>query len=319
MKGDLISVIIPIYNTENYFKRCIESIINQTYTNLEIILINDGSTDNSIQICREYEKKDKRIILIDKKNTGVSDSRNYGLNIATGKYISFIDSDDFLELNMYEQLIESIENNKAELAICKYNYYSKGNKTPYSKSYPNIIDKDIFFKDTIMSGENIALWNKLFIRDYIGSLRLNTNIDISEDILFLYEYVDKINKISYINKPLYNNNKDNISSITHINDPEKYITSIKAYYLIDKILEKNNIDERFYKQGYCLCNYVIYKQNIGKNFKYDEYDEIMNEYMKNHLLLKIKGIKYKTKVFFAYYFKNLYLFLKRIKRNNIGG
>ena len=95
---DKISIIVPIYNCEKYLKRCLESIINQTYNNLEIILLNDGSSDNSLKIIKEYKKKDNRIIVIDKKNTGVSDTRNIGIQKASGKYICFCDSDDVLEL-----------------------------------------------------------------------------------------------------------------------------------------------------------------------------------------------------------------------------
>ena len=103
-----ISVIVPIYNVEKYLEKCLESIINQTFINLEIILINDGSTDFSGSICEKYKNKDNRIILIHKKNEGLSAARNKGLSIATGDYISFVDSDDFLDLNMYEILYKKM-------------------------------------------------------------------------------------------------------------------------------------------------------------------------------------------------------------------
>lgn len=101
-----ISVIVPIYNVEQYLSQCLDSIINQTYTNLEIILINDGSTDNSEKICNQYKLLDPRIIVIHKTNGGLSDARNTGIKIATGDYISFVDADDFIDKNMYKKLIQ---------------------------------------------------------------------------------------------------------------------------------------------------------------------------------------------------------------------
>lgn len=98
--SDLVSIIVPVYNAEKYLNKCLDSIVNQTYSNLEIILINDGSTDNSLSICNDYTNKDGRIIVIDKHNTGAADSRNEGLKKATGKYIMFVDSDDFIDLNI---------------------------------------------------------------------------------------------------------------------------------------------------------------------------------------------------------------------------
>ena len=113
-----ISVIVPVYNVERYLKRCIESIINQTYKDLEIILVDDGSTDSSGNICDEYKKIDKRISVIHKKNGGLSDARNEGLKVVTGTYIAFVDSDDFLDLDMYEYMQKNIEKENADIVIC---------------------------------------------------------------------------------------------------------------------------------------------------------------------------------------------------------
>ena len=105
MSNVMLSIIVPVYNVEKYIGKCIESIVNQTYKDLEIILVDDGSTDNSGKICDEWARKDKRIKVIHKKNGGLSDARNAGLDICTGDYIGFVDSDDYIELNMYEDLL----------------------------------------------------------------------------------------------------------------------------------------------------------------------------------------------------------------------
>lgn len=117
-----ISVIVPIYNVEQYLSQCLDSIINQTYTNLEIILINDGSTDNSEKICNQYKLLDPRIIVIHKTNGGLSDARNTGIKIATGDYISFVDADDFIDKNMYTILFQKINTTNAD--IIWYNHYN---------------------------------------------------------------------------------------------------------------------------------------------------------------------------------------------------
>lgn len=127
----MISIIVPIYNVEKYLPKCIESIINQTYTDLEILLIDDGSTDNSGLICDKYASIDNRIRVIHKKNGGLSDARNVGLDICKGKYISFIDSDDYIELTMYEKMIKIMINQKVDIVSCNYNHIYNNNKIPF--------------------------------------------------------------------------------------------------------------------------------------------------------------------------------------------
>ena len=114
---DLISVVVPIYNVENYIKKCVDSILSQTYKNLEIILVDDGSPDNCPQICDEYAQKDNRIKVIHKENGGLSDARNAGIDISKGKFITFIDSDDYIEKDYVEVLYNSIKENASDMAI----------------------------------------------------------------------------------------------------------------------------------------------------------------------------------------------------------
>ena len=123
-----VSVIIPVYNVEKYLKECIQSVLRQTYKNLEIILVDDGSKDNSGNICDEYAKRDERIKVIHKKNGGLSDARNAGIDICTGEYIAFLDSDDFIEEDMYEFLVKNLEKAKADISICQVYYVYKNAK-----------------------------------------------------------------------------------------------------------------------------------------------------------------------------------------------
>lgn len=137
----LISVIVPIYNVEKYLTKCIESIINQTYENLEIILVDDGSPDNCPIICDEYAKRDSRVKVIHKKNGGLSDARNAGLDIATGEYIMFIDSDDFVEIDMMESMMNNMIDNNVDLVVCNIKYiYDNSEKVKYNQK-DKVLDK----------------------------------------------------------------------------------------------------------------------------------------------------------------------------------
>lgn len=122
MDNILLSIIVPVYNVERYLRRCLESIINQTYSNLEIILVDDGSTDNSGNICDEFAEKDSRITVIHKKNEGVSVARNIGLDIAKGDYIGLVDSDDYIKVDMYKKLLELITASDSDMAVCNFSY-----------------------------------------------------------------------------------------------------------------------------------------------------------------------------------------------------
>lgn len=120
MNNKKVTIIIPVYNVEKYLSRCLNNVINQTYSNIEIILVNDGATDNSQVICEEYKKKDDRIKLLVKENGGLSDARNYGIPYATGDYIAFIDSDDMIHTSYIEYLLNLIEKYNGDISICGY-------------------------------------------------------------------------------------------------------------------------------------------------------------------------------------------------------
>lgn len=161
---DKVSIIVPCYNAEKYLKKCLDSIINQTYSNIEIILVNDGSKDNTLKILSDYEKKDNRIIVIDKENTGVSDSRNIGVEKATGKYIMFSDSDDYFELDAVESLYKALIENKAKIVRGKWRRqlkdydYEEDSITKFN----NINKKDVM--ENILNG-NISCYVWLLIID----------------------------------------------------------------------------------------------------------------------------------------------------------
>lgn len=214
-----ISIIVPVYNVEDYLKHCIESIIKQTYRNIEILLLDDGSTDNSGKICDEYELKDSRIKVIHKKNEGLSATRNLGIKICTGEYLSFIDSDDSVTEDYCETLYKSITENNADISSISYKVVrtngdvildatqNNGLEQNETTVYEGIeIIKELLKQNTI---KNFA-WNKLFKKSIISDFQVGVNY---EDIVFSFEVLGKINRLAYTNKACYNYLKRN-SSIT---------------------------------------------------------------------------------------------------------
>lgn len=204
-----LSIIVPIYNVEKYLSKCIESILNQSYINFELILINDGSPDNSSQICDEYAKKDDRIIVIHKANGGVSSARNAGIDIATGKYIGFVDPDDYIENNMYELMVNKIEKYKSDIAICGYDYI---NENYTIERHYHIQQDEILTQKQFMSMQfdmpptiRHGVVNKLFIAKTLKKIRFPEGINSSEDVYVLAEYAKFIKKAVFIHKPLYKN------------------------------------------------------------------------------------------------------------------
>lgn len=260
--NEIISIIVPIYNVEPYLNRCIHSLINQTYKNLEIILINDGSTDQSGDICNKAAQKDSRIKVIHGENNGVSSARNIGLEIATGKYIGFVDSDDWIELNMYELLYKNIIRNNSDMVICDAFIESKATKVHSVMKDDCIFNKNEMFK-TIPYNEGFNwLCNKLFKRELFNNVRLNEKIYIGEDILCICECICYGDKFSYISIPLYHyftredsafNSSFNLKKLTNIDAYKKILYLYQEY--APKYVDKA-------KEMYIIANINVIKWNI---------------------------------------------------------
>lgn len=214
-KNILISVIVSVYNTASYLRRCLDSVINQTYTNLEIILVNDGSTDNSLDILKEYEKKDKRIIIVDKENGGCGASRNAGLKIAHGEYYAFVDSDDYLDIRMYETMLNSLLNNKAELCITGYikdvDYKPLDTFVVKETILDNHKLMEELFKDEIVTSHT---WRKLYPAKVFKEHEFSTQ-KVVQDMASDPYFFRQINKAVLIDTPLYiytTTNQTNLSN-----------------------------------------------------------------------------------------------------------
>lgn len=202
IRKPLISVIVPIYNVEQYLTRCIESIRSQTYSNLEIILVNDGSLDNCHKICDDYERKDNRIKVIHKNNGGLSDARNVGIKISKGEYITCIDSDDFISPFYVENLWIAINQSNCEIATSWFIDYYEGDKIQEPRKINIndilILDKKEFYKKLLYQDKvEISAWGKLYKSDLFQGVEYPVG-ELYEDISTTYLLVEKSNRIAVI-------------------------------------------------------------------------------------------------------------------------
>ena len=211
----LISIIIPVYNAENYLEQCLNSIKNQTYKNFEVIIVNDGSKDNSEVICKRFSEDDSRFRYFSKENGGVSSARNFGLDNANGHYITFIDGDDWVEHNHLEILIKSITENNSDIAICSYKEFDN-NKTFYTRYYTNkekyllnfnrMSKEDFLINFPKLLSANVCFNNavsKLFRRNLVKDLRFDSKVIYGEDLDFYFRLYLNTESISFVNEATY--------------------------------------------------------------------------------------------------------------------
>lgn len=216
MKKDLISVIIPIYNVELYLEKCIDSIINQTYKHIEIILVNDGSPDNCGEICEKYKELDSRIKVVHKKNGGLSDARNAGLEVATGKYVVFIDSDDYVEKDLIEESYKVIDENNLDLVSFDYRKVDENGEIIEESILgleDNIYDlnelglNEYIIKKIYTYEHGVEAWHKMYKMSIIkdNNLKFTYNdLIFAEDLLFNLSYLVNVKKCATISQTYYN-------------------------------------------------------------------------------------------------------------------
>ena len=202
-----LSIIVPVYKVEKYLPRCIDSILAQTFGDFELILIDDGSPDGCGRICDEYARKDKRIVVIHQKNMGVSAARNAGLDIARGRYIGFVDSDDWIEPQMYEVMMDAIRENGADMAVCGVRYADEDGKfTRADRLSEGVYTRAGLLEDVFAMPNRLGggCCNKVFDASKIASVRFKVGMTIAEDALYLFDCFMRIDGAVKIGDALYN-------------------------------------------------------------------------------------------------------------------
>lgn len=315
--NELISVIVPIYNVEEYIKKCIDSIINQSYKNIEILLIDDGSTDKSGIICEKYREIDKRIRVIHQSNKGLSNARNVGINKATGNLLSFVDGDDYVDKNYLKELKNNMDICKSDISIC--NYYRVKDNNIY---IPYIFNNNFICrgkeKYNYLEGEFTTIttiaWNKLYKKKLFNNLKYPEN-KIFEDAYIICELLKNANIISYLNKPLYyyvyrsnsivcNFSEKHFDKIAAYNKRIAFLTKCgynnlvieeknsKILTIIDFLfrlkingIDNNKIERKFYRELIDTCKGIKWNDSTGKVKAF--------KILRNNYIL-LKTIKYKV-------------------------
>ena len=234
-----VSVIVPVYNTENYIEKCLNSLVNQTLEDIEIIVINDGSTDDSENLIDKFiGKYPNKIKYYKKENGGLSDARNYGLNYVTGEYIGFIDSDDYIELSMYEKMYNLAQNEQADIVECDFTW-----------EYPDKIkiDTGIEYKDKedLFTNSRVMACNKIFKKDIIDDIKFPKGLRY-EDVEFFYKLLPNVNKIAVLKEPLYYyiQRESSISNLQNERTAEIFtiLNNILEFYKEKNIYDKFKIE-----------------------------------------------------------------------------
>jgi len=343
--SDLVSIIVPVYNAEKYLNKCLDSIVNQTYSNLEIILINDGSTDNSLSICNDYTNKDGRIIVIDKHNTGAADSRNEGLKKATGKYIMFVDSDDFIDLNIIEKKLTMLVGFDDTIAMCKMgvcfslDHIQKQEENLLKTTYGNnAIKNSIIYRYFYPTSKNEKLAGSacrmLIPRKIITDNNIKfKNLRFREDAIFCIELLLKTNNVLVLDEALYfyHLNQRSVSRdirVEHLTEFVNYLICLNDTLLLgnfDQKKQKNILNS----QKQMVIN-IFFRTIFNANLKYHQKIKLLNHYLSkdifaNYKSIEARGTKGEKQLFYLvktkmYFIINFYYWLKNrcFKRQGFG-
>lgn len=281
-----ISIIIPVYNCEKFLNKCVDSVLNQTYKNFELILVDDGSKDSSSQICDDYAKKDSRVKVVHKINGGSADARNKGIEVSTGSYIGFIDSDDYIDDTMYEKLLNKATEEDSDITMCRFkNIYENGTMKFFKEvNFENVNAENILsyylesgFKESkdcvYANGIMGNVWRTLIKKDFIGDIRFQKLL-VAEDLLFLISLIKKDTKISIVNEYLYNY-LQRTGSIMNSFNKNKIIQRYDAFKIIlNKVkgkLSEDNIN------SYKFYNYASIVNELLKNNQKELLNDLMND------------------------------------------
>ena len=253
-----VSVIVPIYNTERYIRKCVESLCKQTYTDLQIILVNDGSEDDSLKVMRELEQEDSRILVVDKAHAGLSATKNAGLDVAIGDYISFVDSDDWVDIQMYEIMLQQIEENHADAAYCEWTEeYSDGSSDIKGRDG----SKKVVLKDEKILEEHFK--NKIYLRTSSGLLSkkiiegmyFDTDLQPGEEMYFGFRALCNAKCVVYTNMPFYHR-LNRVGSIS--NKVGFRRTDIRKAISTDMMVEYVEKNKPQYQQQACAYSFTFY-------------------------------------------------------------
>lgn len=330
-EGKKISVIVATYNVEQYIERCMNSVINQTQNEFELIVVNDGSTDNTLKVINSIAKHDKRIIVINQQNRGVMCARNEGVKIATGEYILFVDGDDWIKNNTIEILYKSLEENRTDIVLFNVFWQFDNGNIKYVNSFDkNYIEASNDYIDMLLLGkisENI--WNKLIKRELLLNLNLKNDLIYGEDLVTVLKLLINKPRISYIEDNLYYYYQRS-TSITKVLD-ERVFNLEKSISTTKEMLCENGIYEKYKKQYEYLCYRTIFLPKIVFNIEFNNIHKVLyynfkdrkiniknNQYILAHINNQDFIVRSKIKIYISNYkFVNIYKGLRKVFKRSL--
>ena len=299
MQNAIISIIVPVYNVKEYLNKCVESIVNQSYTALEIILVDDGSTDGSAEICDEWEKKDLRVKVIHKSNGGLSDARNCGLSNANGGYVAFVDSDDYVHKNYIEILFRNMLENKAEISICDYLRIDEeqidSSQELHNKVYiyegHRILDQ-LYENNVVM----VIAWNKLYKKELFDAVKYPKG-RVHEDEYIIHQLLYQCKRVVYTSCKLYYyvQRKGSITSKLSLNRVADASAALEQRALFFRTVGETTYEHKAWEMWFWMVQ--RYEERAGKEYKEqkigkNDYKEIQS-YLKVQLKSSIQDARWK--------------------------
>lgn len=324
----IVSIIIPVYRVEKYLSRCIDSVINQSYENIEIILVDDGSPDNCGYICDEYAKRDSRVKVIHKENEGVCVARNLGINVSTGDYIFFVDSDDYISKEAISVLLKHVKQIDADITIGNYNIFNQNNEVKQVNTFDEIsLEKELLnspqerYKYFFGNSFGIQVWNRLYKSSFIkkNNVMFEKQVYYGEDFLFNMKLFIRNPKICLVDSTtyFYYQNSESITNSYKENLAEQYLYLLNSFY--NYVKENNKLDENQDLIAYsaftfidtCALNTYIYSNKKFSEMKMEiekfKYSDIINKAIKDLSKGKyLKSVPRKDWKYFAWIFSFLF-------------
>ena len=314
-----ITIVIPVYNVEKYLEKCLDSILSQTYTNLDILCINDGSTDHSLKICQKYQKKDSRIRVIDQENKGLAAVRNIGIRQAEANIISFIDSDDYIDPDFIEKLYACMIKNKADIVVANVKYENAGNRNDLlSEDYKNnvILNREEAMKEylNVNGGIGNYIVNKLYDRKVFNEIEFPEN-RLFEDAYTMFKILNQAQKI-VIEKNVYYHYCLREDSITGQYDPSSEnfdllkANKAKSHFICE---EFPNLSSLVFHQYFIAFTWTVNKLDLSQKRCYEEVHDFFEDlkYLKKHYDIHLIGLK--NKIIYVCMSINLKLYSKVYK------
>lgn len=282
-----VSVIVAIYNMDDYLLKCLDSLSNQTFTNYEVILVDDGSTDGSLQICEDYKAKDERFRVITKENGGVASARQAGLEQSQGEYVIHVDPDDWVELDMLESLVSYAEETKADMVICDYYEYTNAGVV-YKKQEPKSLDCQSLIIELFRTLHG-SCWNKLVKRAKIVENNVYfPPLSLCEDTYFCVSFLMYPVKVSYFNRAYYYYNRLNVKSVTWKGNPKTGLYAWQACEEFRKLLNGNDVFWQVFVRDEMpwMAYLTLYYGAVSKDEFQSAYHE-MKDYISNARNVKL--------------------------------